>query len=113
MICRLKVMLVCFQCLRTAPGHVTHESFFSSLNLSRCLRFLTNEPHLLGYKPVSESMDVQVNPYNITKLIPMFLETIVVIGISSTRQQEGIGIIKGAHPTMTLVTRHAFCVHIT
>lgn len=77
----LKVMLVCSQCLRAAPGHVAHQGFFASLNLASCLRLFTDEPYVLGDKSMPEPVDVQINPDNLTEPIPMFLEAIVVVGV--------------------------------
>jgi hypothetical protein len=89
---RVKVMFVALQSLWTSPGHVAHQILFASFDISRLFGCFTDEADLLGYEPMSERVDVEIELEHYAQLVPVFFETVVIVGIPSARQKERISI---------------------
>src|SRR6266566_8704601 len=108
----IEVMLVGFERVWTPPGHVAHQVFFAPLNISRLFCRFADETHFLCHEPVAKRVDVQINLEYVAEFVPVFFETVVIVGVPSARQEERISIIKCIKAMVTSVKGDSLGIHV-
>ena len=115
----IKVMFIALEGFWASPGHIARQVLLTTFDIPGTtfdipglLGRFTDEADFLRDELVPECMDIEIKPEHRTQLVPVFFETVVIVGIPPTRQKEWLSIIKRVETAALAVNSPALRIEV-